>query len=163
MAQTIGYVIESRNDGWAVVVAEKGQGCSSCGAVAHCHGGRDAPVHQTPALNPIGAQVGDRVLLSIESGTLLLRLALLYLLPVALMLMGAFWGASLDGSSGVASNGQSIGYGLTGFVLGFGMSVTISRIWSRVRPVTPVISRIVSNHFKSKAPLPASSCGCGGR
>jgi len=163
MAQIIGRVVETNRAGRAVVVAEKSQGCNSCGAVSHCHGARPAPEHQTTVLNPIGAHVGDRVLLSLASGTLLSRLALLYLLPVATMLMGAFWGAALGGSGGGASNGQSIGFGFTGFILGFGLSILISRIWSRARPVVPIISGIVTNHHQSKTLTPLSGCGCGGR
>ncbi|WP_419656899.1 positive regulator of sigma E, RseC/MucC [Desulfosarcina variabilis str. Montpellier] len=163
MAQTIGRVVETPNNEWALVVAEKDQGCASCGAVTHCHGGRPAPVRQTSALNPIGAEVGDRVLLTVESGKLLSRLALLYLLPVAMMLIGAFWGVTVSSSGGMASNGQSIGYGLTGFIFGFGMSVAISRIWFKARPVVPIISRIIDHHFQPNAFKAGSGCGCQGR
>jgi hypothetical protein len=48
--------------------------------------------HQTSVRNPIGAPVGDRVRLSVEPGTLLSRLALNNLLPVAMMLMGEVGG-----------------------------------------------------------------------
>ena len=162
MAQTIGYVIETSNDGRAVVVAEKGQGCGSCSSVSHCHGGRSAGEHKTVVFNHVGAKVGDRVMLSVDSGTLLSRLALIYLVPVVIMLIGAFVGASMDGGGGVTSGGQSVGYGLAGFVLGFGISVAISRIWSNARPVTPTISRIVGHHFQYPQTGPASGCGCGG-
>jgi sigma-E factor negative regulatory protein RseC len=163
MAQTIGIVVETSSDGWATVVAEKGQGCSSCNAVSQCHGGSVSGKGKTSALNRIGARVGDRVIISIDSGTLLSRLAVLYLLPVAMMLTGALVGASMHGGGGVVSNGHGIGYGLAGFVLGFALSVAISRFWSKVRPVTPVISRIVTHRLRSLATAPASGCGCGGR
>ena len=163
MAQTIGRVVGTPDDEWALVVAEKGHGCASCGSVTHCHGGRAAPVRETSALNPIGAEVGDRVLLTVESGTLLTRLALLYLLPVAMMLVGAFWGAAVSGGGDIASNGQSVGYGLAGFILGFGLSVAISNLWFKARPVVPIISRVINNHVQSSAFRPASGCGCQGR
>ena len=93
MAQTIGVVIEINGDGQATVVAEKGQGCGSCSAVSQCQGGRASHSQQTPALNRAGAVVGDRVMLTVESGDILSRLALLYLVPVFGMLTGAFTGA----------------------------------------------------------------------
>ena len=58
MAQTIGVVVETRDDGRATVVAEKGQGCGSCGSVAGCHGGRAGSAQKTQVLNRIGAAVG---------------------------------------------------------------------------------------------------------
>ena len=163
MAQTIGRVVATPNDDWALVVAEKGQGCVNCGAVTDCHGGRPAPVRETSALNPVGAKVGDRVVLMVESGTLLSRLALLYLLPVATLLMGAFWGATVSSNAGIASDGQSVGYALAGFIFGFAVSVAISRIWFKARPVVPIISRIIDHHFQSNALKPVSGCGCHGR
>ena len=163
MAVTIGRVVETPKAGWAEVVAENGPGCGSCGSVSHCHGGRSANVRQTTVRNQAGAQVGDRVMLSVNSGTLLSRLALLYLLPVAMLLFGAFWGAALDGGPGATTGGQSVGYGLAGFGLGFGLSVVISRIWSKSRPVTPFISRVITNRFQPKGTHTASGCGCAGR
>ena len=158
MAQTVAYVVQHQGDGLALVVAEKGQGCSSCGAAVSCHGGRAAAARQTPALNRIGAKVGDRVVLTVASGTLLSRLALLYLLPVALLMTGAFWGAALDGGRG-AFSGHSVGYGLGGFILGFGLSIATSRIWCKARPVIPVISRILPSHPLHVDSAPASTCG----
>lgn len=160
MANTIGRVVETKPDGWAVVVAEKDPGCGNCNAASQCQGGRPGSAHHTPALNRIGAQVGDRVMLTVDSGMLLSRMALLYLLPVALMLTGAFWGIALDGDAGVASDGRGIGYGLTGFALGFGIAVVISRIWSRLRPLTPIITRIITRHLQSTTR--GSMVGCGG-
>ena len=92
MAQTIGFVVETHEDGQATVVAEKGQGCGSCSTVSQCHGGRAIQNEKISAFNPIGAAVGDRVLLTVESGALLSRMAVLYLLPVFGMLTGAFTG-----------------------------------------------------------------------
>lgn len=161
MAHTIGRVVETKPDGWAVVVAEKEPGCGNCTAASQCQGGPSGTRHQTPALNRIGAKVGDRVMLTVDSGMLLSRMALLYLLPVAFMMAGAFWGAALDSGAGTASDGQGIGHGLAGFALGFGISVAISRVWSRLRPLTPIISRIITRHFQSPAGGSMAGCGCG--
>jgi sigma-E factor negative regulatory protein RseC len=156
MAQTIGFVIETGDDGRATVVAEKGQGCGSCSTASQCHGGRAARSEKTPAFNPIGAAVGDRVTLTVASGALLSRLAVLYLLPVFGLLAGAFTGAFMAGGMNGTNSDHSIAFGLTGFVLGFVLSVVISRIWSAVRPIMPVITRIVNTRLVS------TSGGCGG-
>ena len=161
MAQTFGFVVETSDDGRATVVAEKGQGCGSCSAVSQCHGGRATRTERTPALNRAGAAVGDRVMLTVESSTILSRMALLYLLPVFGILAGAFTGAfmfdDMDGTGG----GHSVAFGLTGFVLGFVIAVAISRIWSAARPVMPVISRIVNTRLASPSSPTSQSAGCG--
>jgi positive regulator of sigma E activity len=163
MAQTIGFVVETDNDGRAAVVAEKGQGCGSCSTVSQCHGGRAARTEKTPAFNPIGAVVGDRVTLTVASGVLLSRLAVLYLVPVFGMLTGAFTGAFLYGGADGTDSGYSIAFGLTGFILGFICAVVISRIWSAARPVTPVITRIINTRMVSSSNGPSAGCGSGGK
>jgi sigma-E factor negative regulatory protein RseC len=139
MAQTMGYVTVLGSDGRATVVAEKGQGCSSCGAASQCHGGRAAGKMETQALNQAGAAVGDRVSLTVASGTILSRMAVLYLVPVFGLLTGAFVGEFVVG--------HSVVFALAGFALGFIVSITISRIWSSTRPVLPVITRV----YKTRA------------
>jgi sigma-E factor negative regulatory protein RseC len=161
MAQTIGFVVETGNDGQAVVVAEKNQGCGSCSAVSQCHGGQAARTQKMPALNRVGATVGDRVTLTVASGALLSRMAVLYLVPVFGMLAGAFAGAFLFGGVAGTDSDHSIALGLAGFVLGFVFSVAISRVWSAVWPVMPVITRIVNTRLVSSSTRSSAGCGCG--
>ncbi len=157
MAQTTAWVVETHPDGNATVVAEKGRGCATCGATSTCHGGRSARSERTDAVNQAGAMVGDCVTLTMASGALLTRLAMLYLVPVAGMLTGAFAGMAVDGGGSL-----SIGLGLGGFLLGFVLAVVASRLWSAMRPVRPVISRIVNTRAKFPAAVPPSKCAsCG--
>ncbi|MFO7714186.1 SoxR reducing system RseC family protein [Desulfosarcina sp.] len=162
MAQTIALVVETGKDGRAMVVAEKGQGCGSCGAVSQCHGGRAARTEKMPAFNPVGAAVGDRVTLTVESGALLSRMAVLYLVPVFGMMTGAFMGALMSGGVDAAGSGQSVIFGLAGFILGFVFSVAVSRIWSTARPITPIITRIINARSVSASSRPSAGCGYGG-
>jgi sigma-E factor negative regulatory protein RseC len=163
MAQTLGFVVAVGDDGHATVVAEKGQGCGSCSAVSQCHGGRAARTERTPALNRAGAVVGDRVMLSVESGAILSRMAVLYLLPVFGLLAGAFTGALMVGDMDGTGGGHSIAFGLAGFVLGFVLAVAISRIWSAARPVMPVIYRIVNTRLTSSSADRSAGCGGGAK
>ncbi|WP_319407748.1 SoxR reducing system RseC family protein [uncultured Desulfosarcina sp.] len=163
MAQTIGFVVEEGDNGRVMVVAEKGQGCGSCNSVSQCHGTRATRSEKTLAFNPIGAAVGDRVLLTVASGALLSRMAVLYLLPVFGMLTGAFTGAFMFHGGDGPSGGTSIAFGLAGFVLGFMLSVAISRFWSAARPVLPVITRIVNTRLASSSICPPAGCGCSGK
>jgi len=159
MAQTIGFVVETGDDDRATVVAEKGQGCGSCSAVSQCHGGRAVRTEKTPAFNRVGAAVGDRVMLTVDSGAILSRMAVLYLVPVFGMLTGAFTGAFMFDGVIETDGGYSVAFGLAGFVLGFVSSVGISRIWSAARPVMPVITRVVNTRFVSSSSRPSAGCG----
>lgn len=160
MAQTIAYVVETHGDGRATVMAEKAQGCGNCSSVAQCHGGRSGGGEPTPAINRAGAAVGDRVSLTVASGIILSRMALLYLLPVAGLLAGAFTGAFVFGSAHAASSGHAVVLGLAGFILGFAIAIGLSRIWSTVRPVIPVITRILNT--SSVAAVPSQMARGGG-
>jgi len=161
MAQTTAIVKSTGKDGSATVVAEKGQGCGSCGTVSNCYRGRTGRTEETTAFNRAGAKVGDRVSLSVQSGTILSRLAVLYLLPVAGMLVGAFTGEFMFTDANGSNGGHSILLGLAGFGIGFVLSVSISRIWSAARPIMPVITRILNNRTVYSSPL--SSPGCTGK
>jgi positive regulator of sigma E activity len=112
-----------------------------------------------PALNRAGAMVGDRVTLTIESGVILSRMALLYLVPVVGMLAGAFTGTVMSPEND--GNGlYAIVFALVGFALGLALSVFVSRSWSNLRPVTPVITRIIHSSLASPASRSPTSCTC---
>ena len=158
MAQTIAIVTSTGKDGSATVVAEKGQGCGSCGTVSHCYRGQAGRTEETTALNRAGAKAGDRVSLHVQSGTILSRMAVLYLLPVAGMLAGAFAGEFLFADPGGGKSGHTVLLGVGGFALGFALSVAISSIWSAARPIIPVITRILSHRTVNASPFSAPDC-----
>ncbi len=164
MAQTLAYVVETHGNGRAIVVAEKAPGCGNCSAVSQCHGGRAGRSEPTPALNRAGAKVGDRVTLRVESGVILARMALLYLLPVAGLLAGAFTGTFVSDNVDAGGGGHAVGYGLAGFVLGFALAIGLSRVWSTLRPVIPVITRVTDTSGVAVTPpkVPAN-CSCTGK
>ena len=68
------------------------EGCSSRGACSTTGGGEDMEVQ---AINAAGGQVGDRVVLSFDTSSLLKASFLLYVFPIICMLLGAFAGMKL--------------------------------------------------------------------
>ncbi|MCU0556523.1 MAG: SoxR reducing system RseC family protein [Desulfobacterales bacterium] len=98
MATEEGFVIKLESATTARVKTNKKSACAGCASRKSCNGmGDDMEVE---ALNPAGAQVGDRILLRIETGSLLKATFLLYLFPIICMLVGAVIGqlyASLIG------------------------------------------------------------------
>ncbi len=89
----------ARTDGASAVVEidSEGGGCGRCDLPGGCRSGILTQMFRKPCrefsvTNDIGAQEGDRVLVSIEHGTLSVLSLIVYGLPVISMLVGAFLG-----------------------------------------------------------------------
>ncbi len=103
-----------------------GQACQNCGLCT------TAPLLEVEADNPIGARVGDRVVLHADTRPVLLGAALVYLLPLILFFLGwAVWASVFPASPALG--------GLLGFGIGFVPAFLFSRCLKR-QPVTHVIS-----------------------
>lgn len=76
-------------------------GCASCSQSGGC-GKRAQRKHQR-VLNDIGARVGQRVVVSVRTGTVLRAALWSYMVPLALMLVGAASGLTLAGDPGAAA------------------------------------------------------------
>lgn len=84
--------IESHN-AWVKTQKTKScEGCASRGACSVMGGGEDMEVQ---AINAAGGKVGDRVVLSFDTSSLLKATFLLYVFPILCMLVGAFAGAQV--------------------------------------------------------------------
>ena len=68
------------------------EGCSSRGACSVMGGGEDMEVQ---AINAAAGKIGDRVVLSFDTSSLLKATFLLYVFPIICMLVGAFAGTQL--------------------------------------------------------------------
>jgi len=97
------------------------ESCEKCGAKILCAPGNDGE-QGLPALNPLGAKVGQNVLVT-ESGELLLKLTMMqYGLPLIGFLLGLFafnfWGMTLFGMPAEMFSfiGGLFGLGLGGLV-----------------------------------------------
>jgi sigma-E factor negative regulatory protein RseC len=90
LATEEGFVIKLESATTARVKTNKKSACKGCASRNSCSGmGNDMEVE---ALNPAGAQVGDRILLRIETASFLKATFLLYLFPIICMLVGAVIG-----------------------------------------------------------------------
>lgn len=92
MATEEGIVTKISAPGKVLVSTVRSGACESCTARGMCHsvgGGGEAEVI---ANNPANAGVGDRVLISFQTGSLLKAMFLLYIFPVICLLVGAVIG-----------------------------------------------------------------------
>ncbi len=91
MATEEGVVIYTQ-DALARVETTQSRACKGCTSRGSCQITADGKRSEVTALNLAGARKGDRILLQIESASLLKACFLLYILPVGCMLIGATLG-----------------------------------------------------------------------
>jgi sigma-E factor negative regulatory protein RseC len=87
--------------------------CDDCSSKGVCHtlgGGKETEV---AAVNLIGARVGDRVVLKLETSSFLKATFLVYMFPILMLVVGAAAGEWISRSAGLGSP-------LPSAVLGFG-------------------------------------------
>lgn len=105
-------VVQRIEAGQALVAMETA-GCSSCGQGSSCGigkmaAGRPATLLRVPASGEVKA--GDFVVIGLPESKLTLSALLGYLFPAFAMLLGAWLGASLDGSDGGTALGAIVGF-----------------------------------------------------
>ena len=101
----------------AWVKTQQSGACKGCSARGACHGlGGGSKEREVIAVNEAGAQVGDRILLSFESSSLLKVSFLLYMFPVLALLAGAIVGQQLAAVIGL---NDSLSSALVGFAAFF--------------------------------------------
>lgn len=145
MAHTKGLVVGIEKDGWAKVITEKKNACSSCGALHSCHSGLSNSKIVTNVLNIADAKEGDLVSISLDSGTALKNAAILYLTPVAGLLAGAILGTQLNESLAISETSASIAFGFSGLCLGFIIAIVISILLAKNKRNIPIISHIIKS------------------
>ncbi|WP_295007918.1 SoxR reducing system RseC family protein [uncultured Dechloromonas sp.] len=105
--------IVQRIEGGQALVAMETAGCSSCGQGASCGVGKMAAGRPATLLTiPVSADIraGDFVLIGLPESKLTLSALLGYLFPAFAMLVGAWLGASLEGSDGGTALGAIVGF-----------------------------------------------------
>lgn len=143
MANTTGFVIRTLPGSRAHVVADKQGGCGSCSSAKSCHTAHVPNKLTTTVLNRIGAEPGDMVAIDVSSGRLLGGLAVIYLLPVFGLLIGAVIGTNVKDIVSLTETGSALLFGGSGLAIGFGLVVTISKLLAANDAFTPVISRVI--------------------
>ena len=104
------------DSGSAWVKTVRSSACEGCTAKASCHsigGQRDREVK---AINTAGASVGDRIVLSFETASLLKATFLIYIFPIILLIVGAALGQALAPFMRLGSTALSV---LLGFAFFF--------------------------------------------
>ena len=105
-------VVHRVENGKAIVAMETG-GCSSCGQGSSCGIGKMASDRGATLLAfEVGTDIraGDQVNIVLRESCLTVSALFGYLFPAFAMLLGAWFGASADGSDGAAALGAMAGF-----------------------------------------------------
>ena len=103
-------------DGTVWVKTVKPAACESCASRRNCGMDKANKPHEVEVSNPVGAKVGDRVQISIQTSALLKAIFLLYLFPILCMLIGGFAGQIVSGFISINDSITSMIFAISCFV-----------------------------------------------
>lgn len=148
MATEEGVVIKLGNGAMpmAWVKTTRSSACKSCAARESCSADGGGEEMQVEAINSAGAKVGDRIVISIKTASLLKATFLIYMFPILAMLAGAFVGQQLALDNG--SQDPSGFSALFAFIF-LGMAVIIVKLMGKAmalkKEYMPTIIRIIAH------------------
>lgn len=151
MATEEGFVFKMGATGarTAWVKTTRSSACESCSSKLVCHvegGGKEMEVE---AINTADARVGDRIVLNIETASLLKATFLLYVFPILAMIAGAVLGQTVAVMRGTDPSGLSALFGFLFFGLAFIVIRITGRRLSENASYQPEIIKIRGHHSPS--------------
>lgn len=133
--------IEAQN---AWVKTQQSGACRGCSARGACHGlSGGSKEREVIAVNQAGAQVGDRILLSFESSSLLKVSFLLYVFPVLALIAGAVVGQQFGVMVGFNDSAGAALVGFFAFILAIWFIKTKANQLAQRNEYRPRIIRIL--------------------
>jgi len=127
----------------AWVKTVRSEACAHCEARGSCNVVGDGEEVEVETLNPVGAGIGDRVVLTFETGAFLKAGFLLYVFPILMMIVGGFAGQQFGPMAGLD---ESLAAALGAFSF---LAVTFTFVRSRANRLArtdtyrPKITRIL--------------------
>ena len=115
MATEHGIVIKTEA-GAAWVKTVKSSACEGCTARGSCHSLSKRGEMEVRAINEVGDQVGDRIVLSFETSSLLKATFLIYVFPILLLVCGAAVGQEMAPYLNLNPSGFSAVLGFSFFI-----------------------------------------------
>ena len=160
MAENIGIVIKTEADNHAQVVVDRKGACGGCQPTGGgCRSCLASAKMQSRVANPVNAKAGDLVKIHLSSANLFSSAAILYLIPVFGLLIGAFAGTWAFSEFGFANSFGSIGGAMSGLVVGFAVVIILGHRPGIRQRIMPTITQIVTPSI-GKLDIKKTSC-CG--
>ncbi len=149
MSTNIGIILDNGADGFARVKSNRSGACGGCdGSSGHCHSCLASSQIISRVANPINARPGDTVRVELDSREVFKGAAVLYLLPVLTLMVGAFAGSGVGKYIGLSDSAGSVIFSLVGLLIGLFLVKAFDRSnWAR-RKLSPAITGVVSSATK---------------
>jgi sigma-E factor negative regulatory protein RseC len=128
--------------GTAWVKTMRSSACAACSSRNACHGDGPGEEMRVEAINTANARVGDRIVLSIATASLLKASFLLYVFPILAMIVGAFLGQAVAVIRGMDPSGLAALGGCLFFGLAFAAIRMTGRHLEKNTRYTPEIVKI---------------------
>jgi len=128
MLETRAVIVQIEGQ-FVFVQASQANGCEQCNGKG-CGAGKLSQLfcskpRQFQVDNPINADVGDEVIVSVAEGSVLRGIGVVYLLPLLLLITGA-----MLGNAWVEQSGQRDGYAAAGAIIGLAAGFVIAKVIS---------------------------------
>ena len=98
---------------------------------------------EVKAINSVGARVGDRIVLSLETASLLKVTFLIYVFPIVLLIVGAALGQTLAHRIGFSPSGLSVLLGFAFFLTALFIIKGRANKMARKNAYQPKITKIL--------------------
>jgi sigma-E factor negative regulatory protein RseC len=135
-------IVKREEAGWAWVKTKRSSACSSCGSRHHClTQGSDQMV--VKAQNTARAKKGDEVELYLSSKTKLKGTAIVYLIPVLGIFVGAFSANPLSAAIGLNPSLGMAFFTLIGLVTAVFLMRHLANRMDSTQMLTPSVKRVV--------------------
>ena len=135
-------IVEKVEPGWAWVKTKRSSACSSCGSRHHClTQGSDQMV--VKAQNSAQAKKGDEVELYLSTKTKLKSTAIVYLIPVLGIFVGAFSAEPLSKALGLNPSLAMVVFTLTGLVSAIFLMRYLANRMAAKQALIPLVKRVI--------------------
>jgi len=142
MMEEVGTVIELKGKHLALVLCEKSSTCKNCASLESCKVSDDNRSMIVESHNAIGAEVGDKVRLSISSRKFLSSSFLVYIVPLVALIIGAVIGEVVGSRLDNGVNPDLLA-GIFGIAFLAGSFLTI-KIGTKAIPKDAYLPRIIA-------------------
>jgi len=145
MADQIGIVLKNESTLYALVATDRKGACGGCQSTPHgCRSCLTSAKMESRVANPVGAKPGDLVKVHLSTENLYLGAAILYLIPIIGLLIGAFVGAWVSTAYGLTGAAAIIGSALAGLAIGFAAVIVLDRTAGIRRRIMPTITAVLT-------------------
>ena len=148
MATEQGIVIKTDSRATWVKTFKSGN-CAGCSARGSCHAPGGDDEMEVKVINEAGAKVGDRIVLSFKTSSLLKATFLLYVFPILLLIIGAAVGQEIAPKFDFNPSGLSAIMGFAFFFAALLIIKTTANKLARKNEYRPKITKILTRMNRS--------------